>query len=143
MTIASLWQTPHASTRRRTCPGPGAGTSRSTSSSAPPAFATWTARILAMAPLAWRRSGPARRRAADLARPGSARDPHALPAGSRPAPERDPVADPVHRVSRIVQERARQARAWPSLRGPGAGNAGCTVAAGRGRTPRAPRKDLP
>ena len=39
----SVWQTPHASTRTRTSPRPGSGTSRSTSSSLPPAAATWTA----------------------------------------------------------------------------------------------------
>ena len=45
----SLWQTPQASTRTRTSPRAGSGTSRSTSSSGPPARATCTARIFAIA----------------------------------------------------------------------------------------------
>src|SRR6266542_5707326 len=40
----SLWQTPHASMRTRTCPGPGSATSRSTSSNGILGSATWKAR---------------------------------------------------------------------------------------------------
>src|SRR6266545_1426769 len=40
----SLWQTPHASMRTRTCPGPGSATSRSTSSNGLFGSATWKAR---------------------------------------------------------------------------------------------------
>ena len=44
----SLWQTPHASMRTRTCPGPGSGTSRSTSSNCLFGPGTWKARDPAM-----------------------------------------------------------------------------------------------
>ena len=54
-TIASLWQMPHASTLMRTCPGAGSGTSRSTSSNGPPAFATCTAFIKRLALQAYSR----------------------------------------------------------------------------------------
>src|SRR5436189_6032710 len=36
LTSMSLWQMPHASTRTRTCRGPGSGMSRSTNSQSPP-----------------------------------------------------------------------------------------------------------
>src|SRR5947209_2469493 len=45
----SLWQTPHACTRIRTCPAPGCGTSRSTSSKSAPGLGTCTAIIVAIA----------------------------------------------------------------------------------------------
>jgi len=44
----SLKQMPQAWTLIRTCPGPGWGISRSTSSKSPPALETWTAFIFAM-----------------------------------------------------------------------------------------------
>src|SRR6266481_2041471 len=43
LTMTSLWQTPHASTLMRTCPRPGSGIGRSTSSRAPPGLLTCTA----------------------------------------------------------------------------------------------------
>src|SRR3954453_15075260 len=51
LTKASLWQMPQASTFTRTCPGPGSGSSRSTSSNGPFGSVTWTTRILAITPL--------------------------------------------------------------------------------------------
>src|SRR6478735_11656862 len=45
LTNESLWQTPHASTLTRAHPRSGAGMSRSTNSSGPPARGTWTTRI--------------------------------------------------------------------------------------------------
>ena len=42
----SLWQTPEACTRMRTCPAPGSGISRSTIWYGPLALTTWAARIL-------------------------------------------------------------------------------------------------
>ena len=51
-TNESLWQTPQASTWMRICPGAGSGSSRSTSSNAPPAFDTCTALIIFFAMVA-------------------------------------------------------------------------------------------
>jgi hypothetical protein len=42
-TSASLWQMPQASTLMRTCPRPGCGMGRSTTSKFPPALLIWTA----------------------------------------------------------------------------------------------------
>jgi hypothetical protein len=44
----SLWQTPQASTRTRTCPGPGSATSLSTNSNGLFGPAAWKARDLVM-----------------------------------------------------------------------------------------------
>jgi hypothetical protein len=48
LTKASLWQMPQASTLIRTCPGPGSGTPRSTSSSGAPGSRTCTTLIRAI-----------------------------------------------------------------------------------------------
>src|ERR1700719_2036220 len=45
----SLWQTPHASTLMRTCPGPGDGISRSTNSKSPLALETCATLIFVIA----------------------------------------------------------------------------------------------
>src|SRR3954454_6643506 len=95
LTKESLWQMPQASTFTRTCPGPGSGTSRSTSSNGPFGLVTWTTRILAITPLPllWprraHRLGPGVARRHLLAHPAATAGPLATAArqrGPRPAP---------------------------------------------------------
>src|SRR4051794_34000188 len=95
LTKESLWQMPQASTFTRTCPGPGSGTSRSTSSNGPFGSVTWTTRILAITPrpLLWprraHRLGPGVARRHLLAHPAAPAGPLATverQRGSRPTP---------------------------------------------------------